>query len=71
LANCPAANVLDQRSIRVKDAMRAFWKSRGVENTKCGDSQSRQKSIYGESSGNSIGVVSKFSSLSCREGPAA
>jgi hypothetical protein len=37
--------------------------NRGVTNTKCGDSQSRPKSIDGETSGNSIGFVSKFSSL--------
>jgi len=29
---------------------------------KCGDSQSRPKSIYGEARGNSIGIVLKFSS---------
>jgi hypothetical protein len=43
--------------------MLAFRKPRDVTSTKYGDSQSRPKSIDGETSGNSIGIVSNFSSL--------
>jgi hypothetical protein len=49
--------------MRVKRPDACLCKTRDVTNPKCGDSQSRQKAICGETSGSSTGILLRFSPL--------